>query len=366
MVKGNNAVWVGSAVLVIVCLFFSGCEVMFPPTTYQSTPTKIRYTISYGYEVDCSGTGRYSIAYHCNPPELLLGSTTYSLLYNDDVSTTTSLGNTFLEWNISGEDERTYTLGVTAEVTAETLLVADLNGQNARTLGELQEQYPTLVAQYTQLQGNDTTRFIDPADPSITAIAQSVKAEAGTNNSFLLAQSLFTWFKQHMQYQTHPGQEGVQPAVITFETGSGDCDDLSFLYISLCRSVSLPARFIRGYLLTAYANGTVSAIPHAWVEVCVGGSLGNNGWIPIECSCSSASIAADIHQNFGVEDAYHLRLFVDNGSNESLTRSLSEISYITYGGNRDILLHPFVDVEHYEELEEHNLVVTQDDVRQYE
>ncbi len=71
----------GMLFLVVV---LSGCEVIFPPTTYEPTSTKVRYDISYGYHVNSTGTGRYEIAYWCNIPVVLVGLTTYHLLYNSE------------------------------------------------------------------------------------------------------------------------------------------------------------------------------------------------------------------------------------------------------------------------------------------
>ena len=302
-------------------------------------PTKVRYDISYGYLVNSTGTGRYKITYRCNIPEVLVGNTSYHLLYNNVYQTITIGNNTFIQWNISETDEQTYKLGLSAQVESESYLVVDLKGENALTIEEISQMYPEIVNQYTQLQANETTRFIDPYDPNITAIAETIQGNTETNNSFLLAKTLFVWLKENIQYQTHPNDEGVQPAAVTLSNKVGDCDDLSFLYISLCRALGIPARFIRGYLLTNYDNGTAIATAHAWVEVFVGGSVGHNGWIPVECACCTTSIETDINQNFGVETAFHLRFFVDDGSNESLASLLSGLSYITYGLSRTIELN---------------------------
>jgi transglutaminase-like putative cysteine protease len=316
--------------------------------------------------VNSTGRGRYEIAYWCNIPEVLVGLATYHLLYNSEYQIKTQGNNIFIRWNISGTEEQTYQLGIIAHVESESYLVDDLKGKNAFTIEEITQMYPEIVAQYTQLQANETTRFIDPYDPNITAIAQTTHGNIETNNSFLLAKTLFVWLKQNIQYQTHPNDEGVRPAAVTLSNKVGDCDDLSFLYISLCRGLGIPARFIRGYLLTDYDNGTVIATAHAWVEVFIGGSVGHNGWIPVECSCCTNSIEADINQNFGVESAYHLRLFVDDGSNESLVSLLSGISYITYGLNRTVVLQSFVEIQNYQDLESKKLVISTENTRYYE
>jgi len=352
--------------MLVLFVVLSGCEVIFPPTIYESTPTKIKYDLSYGYRVNATGSGRYEITYWCDTPEVLVGTATYDLLYNHEYQTKTLVNNTFIRWNISGTDEQTYELGFTAQVESESYLVADLTGGNALTIQEITDMHPEIVNHYTRVQANETTRFIDPYDPNITAIAETVYANAETNNSFLLAKSLFVWLKENIQYQTHPNDGGVRPAAVTLYNKVGDCDDLSFLYVSLCRVLGVPARFIRGYLLTGNDNGTAIATAHAWVEVFVGGSVGHNGWIPVECACCTKSIETDINQNFGVESAFHLRLFTDDGSNESLAASLSGISYVTRGLDRIIELQLFAEIRNYRELESKKLVITGENTRYYE
>ena len=351
--------------ILLLVVVLSGCEVMLPPTTYESSTTKISYDLSYGFQVNCSGTGKYTIKYDGNIPEVLNGVATYDIIYPHDYEQKTLAHNTFIQWNISGQDEHTYTLGLTAHVVADTYLFPDLNGGQAASIQDIQQSSPEVVTQYTHLQGNETTRFIDPADPNVVTIAAAVLKQAQTNNSLILAKSLFAWLKEHVQYQTHPNESGVQPAAVTLSKKTGDCDDLSFLYVSLCRACKIPARFIRGYLLTPDGKGGATAIAHAWTEVFVGASLGNNGWIPVECSCITPTIDSDINQNFGLESAFHLRLFMDDGSNNSLALSLSSISY-SYGLNTVITVHSLADVSNYRELESKKLVVTTKNTRHYE
>jgi transglutaminase-like putative cysteine protease len=352
--------------LLVLVVVLSGCEVIFPPTMYEPTPTKVTYDISYGYRINTTGSTKYEIEYWCDTPEVLVGTTTYDLLYNNEYQKKTLANNTFIHWNISGKDKQTFVLGITAQVECESYLVADLEGKDALTIQEITDMYPVIVNKYTRLQANETIRFIDPYDPNIIAIAEAVYTNAMTNNSLLLAKTLFVWLKENIQYQTHPNDAGVRPAVVTLYNKVGDCDDLSFLYVSLCRVLGIPARFIRGYLLTNYDNGTATATAHAWVEVFVGGQTSHNGWIPVECSCATCSPETDIYQNFGVESAFHLRVFVDDGSNESLASTLSGISYVTHEMNRTIELQVFAEIRNYQELESKKLVITGENTRHYE
>jgi len=351
--------------IVVLITILSGCNAIIPPTIYEPTPTKVRYDIFYGYLVNCTGTRRYEIVYWCNTPEVLVGNTSYHLLYDHEFQMRTLVNNSYVYWNISGKGEQTYELGLASRVESESYLVADLNGENALPIKEIAEIYPEIVNQYTRLQANETSRLIDPYDPNIITIAETIYSNAETNNTFLLAKTLFIWLKENIQYQAHENNEGVQPAAVTLRNKGGDCDDLSFLYISLCRVLGIPARFIRGYLLTSYDNGTAIATAHAWVEVFVGGLVGHNGWIPVECACVTPYIETDVNQNFGVETASHLRLFTDDGSNESLISMLSGISYVTYGLNRTIEIQLFTKILNYQELESKKLVITRENTRYY-
>ena len=90
--------------------------------------------------------------------------------------------------------------------------------------------------------------------------------------------------------------------------------------------------------------------------------MGNNGWIPVESACLTTLIDTDVNQNFGVENAFHIRLFEDDGSNASLATSLTGIAYVTYGMNRDVKVTPFATVTNYQELESKKLVITVDKV----
>jgi transglutaminase-like putative cysteine protease len=355
-------------IVLLVMSIFSGCIDSFLefPITYETHPTKISYTISYGYNVTCKGTEKYMIKYNCDLPEVLKGIPNYQPLYNHDFEIITIANNNFFSWNISGDDETTFEIGLTANIVTESFIVSDLNGADAFTVQEISTLYPDIANKYLLEQSNGTEILIDPDSENINKIAQNVVDDAGTFNSFILAKELFLWLKENTEYKIHKRDGSVQPAAETLLKKSGDCDDLSFLYISLCRAVGIPARFIRGYLLSEEESGNILSTPHAWTEVFVGGTIGNMGWIPVECACVCDDFNIDVNQNFGVENAFHLRLFVDDGSNESLNVSLSGITYVTYGFDRTVDLVSINEVLDYVVIESKKLVVTKDNQRSYQ
>ena len=364
--KNKRLIPIITIVLLLVPIF-SGCIDSFfdLSTTYGAHPTKISYTISYGYRVTCTGTGKYEITYDCDIPEVLQGVVSYHTLYSKDFEIINIVNNNLLRWNISGNEETTYELGITASVVVESFLISDLSGSDALSVQEINSFYPDVSNKYLQVQSNGSALLIDPTNLNIKIIAQDVVDEAEADNSFLLAKELFIWLKENTGYRIHNDRGSVQPAAVTFQKKTGDCDDLSFLYISLCRAVGIPARFIRGYLLSEDEPGDVLVTPHAWTEVFVGGSMGSNGWIPVECACDCDDTKININQNFGIENAFHLRLFIDDGSNESMNVSLSGIKY-SYGVQRNVELRSFAEVEDYVEIESKKLVVTKDSQRSYQ
>ena len=264
-------------------------------------------------------------------------------------------------WNFIDVNCSDYKLGLSADVVAESYVVSDLTGANALDIKDIT---PALVEQYCQAQGNDTITYIDPKNPVIVSRAQAIYNNAGTNNSFLVALEAFKWLKTATSYNTENGAY-AKPAATTINVCTGDCDDLSYLYISLCKALDIPARFIRGFLVEED-----HAIAHAWVEVYVGGGIGINGWIPVECAGTAKGenkITSEVNQNFGLESANHLRLFKDDGSNLSLVTSLQGI---TFGADpsinaEDISAHAFATVSNYQEIISDELHV-EDGVRNYQ
>lgn len=72
-------------------------------------------------------------------------------------------------------------------------------------------------------------------------------------------------------------EQGIQSARDTMALGSGSCRDFAVLFIELCRSLGLAARFVSGYVFEPGAAGPSPAVTpamHAWAEVYLPGA----GW----------------------------------------------------------------------------------------
>jgi len=355
-----------SFMLVFTLIFVSGCtEVLVDNTIkYSEHPTQISYIIDYGYLLNCSGEGSFKLNYDCDTPEVLLGTASITEVFNIEYTEkTVATFNQMYSWNLSKTSCSDLKLGLSASVTSQSFMVDDLNGKDALTIQEIQNNHSDLVEQYCNAQSNETITFIDPNNQDIKTQAQEILNQAGSINAFLVAKQAFIWLKENTDYETHNENNNVQTCLYTLEHKTGDCDDLSFLYISLCRASDIPARFIRGFLIKE-----TYAIPHAWAEVYVGEKVGDDGWIPVECAGDANDanyIESEINQNFALESAGHLRLFKDDGSDESMIMSLSGISYLADSNLEIESLISFSPVKDYAILKSNELHINENGKRSY-
>lgn len=354
--------------LCILFLFLSGCTDILPDfaTTdtivFEAQSTAVQYTISYGFNITSYGNGEAAIQYREDLPSLPQGTLLDIDIINEQLSQSIIVANnTMTEWNITLQDTEQIRLGVNATISTETIFVSDLNGTKALTIDHLQSNHQNLIDQYCNPQGNNSIWLIEPHHPVIKQKAQEILFKSSTENAFEQAKKLFLWLKQQTSYKIHPNQDTTQPATVTLQKKTGDCDDLSFLYMSLLRAVNIPCRSIKGYLISE-TDGTIQTISHLWVDVFVGGDLGLNGWIPVECA-GTGDGKNELYQNFGVEDAFHLRMFLDDGSNASLIQSTSHIS-IRYNEDMNVDITEFTKINDYQIIESQKLCI-EDNIRSY-
>ncbi len=108
-------------------------------------------------------------------------------------------------------------------------------------------------------------------DEGVRAFADGLASESGWEApGFLehLNQTLFTRMNRHIR----PYGAAQSPAH-TLATGKGACRDLAVLFMTACRSLGIPARFVSGYQAHADTPDGRRHL-HAWAEVFLPGS----GW----------------------------------------------------------------------------------------
>jgi transglutaminase-like putative cysteine protease len=108
------------------------------------------------------------------------------------------------------------------------------------------------------------------------------------------------WLRNTIRYE--PGSSDTPVSAVGVNTRqSGVCRDLSHLGIALCRSISIPARLVVGYL-----HGLEPMDMHAWFEAYVGGrwytfdatpSVSKHGYVTIGYGRDAADVA--VYNQFG-------------------------------------------------------------------
>ncbi len=108
------------------------------------------------------------------------------------------------------------------------------------------------------------------------------------------------WIREHIRYDYTIDQSAVS-AIEVNQRGFGVCRDFSHLGVALCRSLSIPARMVVGYLY-----GLEPMDLHAWFEAFVGGrwytfdatqSSLRGGYIAIGYGRDAADVA--VYNQFG-------------------------------------------------------------------
>jgi len=154
-----------------------------------------------------------------------------------------------------------------------------------------------------------SVKFIDPNNPEIKEIVEEVMKRTNSSDSWTIAKELFIWLKNNTEYFNIGGiglGEYVQSPAELLKSRKGDCDELSYLYISLLRAANIPSRFVIGYLATN--SSTFSK--HMWVEFYAG------EWIPVEVA-GTGDLADEINM-FGVLTNSHVPIFIDDGTSRSM------------------------------------------------
>jgi transglutaminase-like putative cysteine protease len=88
---------------------------------------------------------------------------------------------------------------------------------------------------------------------------------AGQSLGYDQVKAIETWLRDTIRFEPSGSDELVSAAEVNVRQW-GVCRDLSHLGIALCRSLSIPARLVEGYLY-----GLEPMTFHAWFEAYVGG-----------------------------------------------------------------------------------------------
>jgi transglutaminase-like putative cysteine protease len=123
--------------------------------------------------------------------------------------------------------------------------------------------------------------FYTKSEPFLEQTAEIFKAAreaiGGEINPWARARLIFRWVRKHMVYQYPP--PGGRGATVALREGRGDCGQYADLFIAMCRSAGIPARFVGGFALHETQPGQPPVVgSHAWAEVL----LPDGSWAPVD------------------------------------------------------------------------------------
>ena len=84
--------------------------------------------------------------------------------------------------------------------------------------------------------------YIDSKSPEIQGAARQIGAE--DQKAWDRVKAIYDWVREKIQFEDNRGKE-VLSAVEALRAGKGDCDEITSLFVAVCRASKIPARTVR-------------------------------------------------------------------------------------------------------------------------
>lgn len=111
--------------------------------------------------------------------------------------------------------------------------------------------------------------LIESQSPRIRSLAREITAEKQT--AWAKVEAIYDWVREHVEYRNGP----LKGALAALNDGTGDCEEMTSLFIALCRAMDVPAR-------TVWVPG------HCYPEFYLVDKEGKGHWFPCQAAGSRA------------------------------------------------------------------------------
>lgn len=118
------------------------------------------------------------------------------------------------------------------------------NVDNKETLEWAEERY--LGDIYIRTNSGDLLHIVSPKNADIVSLSKSIVGSE--DRPYYKAKLIYEWMIENIKVSANSNKY-PQTAIETLEKKSGDCDDLTYLYISLLRAAGVPCYSIDGIIL---------------------------------------------------------------------------------------------------------------------
>jgi transglutaminase-like putative cysteine protease len=114
--------------------------------------------------------------------------------------------------------------------------------------------------------------YIESTDPQIKALADKIGVDEP--KAWSRVEAIYEWVREKVELEDNRGR-GVKTTLQTLRDGTGDCDELTSLFVAICRAGGIPARTVR--------------VPgHCYPEFYLDDAQGKGHWFPCDPTTSNA------------------------------------------------------------------------------
>lgn len=114
-----------------------------------------------------------------------------------------------------------------------------------------------------------TSPFIESTNPKIVAQAKQIAPDE--EKAWARVEAIYDWVRENVQYENGP----LRGALFALNEQRGDCEEMTSLFIALCRALGIPAR-------------TVHVPEHCYPEFYLVDEQGTGHWFPCQAAGSRA------------------------------------------------------------------------------
>jgi transglutaminase-like putative cysteine protease len=130
-------------------------------------------------------------------------------------------------------------------------------------------------------------KFWETKDPLVRRTSESIRNSSRDVGEFL--SRAFAWVRDNVKLR-EPQLKRLG-AAHTIRELTGDCDELSDLFIAFCRAANIPSRRVVGLFYHGHRTDSKPFEWHAWAEVQVSGNV----WIPFDPSLNVFAAISERH-----------------------------------------------------------------------
>ncbi len=197
---------------------------------------------------------------------------------------------------------------------------------------EISFPYSDLSSDYNKyLQSEEK---IDITPEIISKTSEIIQSE---DNAYMAVHKIGMWINDNIEYNlTTLTEKASQKSSWVLENEYGVCDEISSLFISMTRSIGIPARFISGM---AYTNLGDKFGNHGWAEV----YFPEYGWVPYDVTYGQLGWIDPTHIALQKSEDIETSILYEWESSGQLnidtSQEISTVATITNQGNK--IISPF-------------------------